>query len=164
MCRAAEVCHHQGSCVSVWTCVLVDIYQCRQRRSVNVHTSRTGPLWHNKHFRLLLAGISAQETLVLVVLIVGATHRGIVVVALQREGGGGETNTEAGEKRSRNPLDVIHWVSTQVVNHVLHMKGQLHAYLAHTFFSTQSFPLVFDIWSGKSKMKIKKIDDMRIPI
>lgn len=52
--------------------------------NADVRTSRTCAFWHNKHFRLLLAGISAQETLVLVVLVVGTTHWGIVIVALQR--------------------------------------------------------------------------------
>lgn len=64
-------------------CVHPTVGECG-RRNVNVRTSRTGPFWHNKHFRLLLAGISAQEALVLVVLIVGAAHRGVVVVALQK--------------------------------------------------------------------------------
>lgn len=67
----------------VCVCVHPTVCKCR-RHNVNVRTSRTGPFWHNKHFRLLLAGISAQEALVLVVLIVGAAHRGVVVVALQR--------------------------------------------------------------------------------
>ena len=77
-CRVAGVCACMRSSVF---CLCIHL---RRRHNVNVHTSRTGTLWHNKHFRLLLAGIPAQEALVLVVLIVGAAHWGIVVVALRR--------------------------------------------------------------------------------
>lgn len=50
----------------------------------NTRTSRTGAFRHDEDFRLLLAGVPVQETLVLVVVIVGAAQRGIVVVALPR--------------------------------------------------------------------------------
>lgn len=92
MCTAGE-----WWCMCV--CVCLTVGKCR-RHSVNVHTSRTGAFWHNKYFRLLLAGIPAQETLVLVVLIVGAAHRGVVVVALQR----GEEIKKTGEhEKLRRP-------------------------------------------------------------
>lgn len=74
----------QWWCECLCVCASVCVYCTCMCHNVNVHTSWTGTFWHNKYFRLLLAGIPAQETLILVVLIVGAAHWGVVVVALQR--------------------------------------------------------------------------------
>lgn len=63
--------------------LLYQVFQVWGERTVR--TSRTGAFGHDQDLRLLLAGVSAQETLVLVVLIVGAAHRGVVVVALWTE-------------------------------------------------------------------------------
>lgn len=72
-------------CAQCWCVVCARLWMSLCRRRVKTHTSRTVAFWHNKDFRLLLAGILAQETLILVVLIVGATHWNIIIVALQRE-------------------------------------------------------------------------------
>lgn len=72
-------------CAQRWCVACACLWVCLCRCRVKTHTSRTVAFWHNKDFRLLLAGILAQETLILVVLIVGATHWNIIIVALQRE-------------------------------------------------------------------------------
>lgn len=113
VCRVAGVC----ACVSSVSCLCVHL---RRRHDVNVHTSRTGAFWHDKHFRLLLAGIPAQEALVLVVLIVGAAHWGIVTVALRR----GEEKTG----RDRWALKSWGW----------HKHGILRAHVGGVWFSGQT--------------------------
>ena len=54
------------------------------RFACSIRTDRTAALRLQQDFSLLLAGVPAEEALVLVVLVVGTAHRDVLIVALWR--------------------------------------------------------------------------------
>lgn len=95
---------HVWFCFSLHQCVfMTGVYGSLNTcmcHDINAHTCRTVSLWHNEDFRLQLAGVSTEETLVLVVFVVRAAHWGIVIVALQRK----EKNQDENKQRKSWPL------------------------------------------------------------